>query len=101
MRYELLRSQSNQLLELIKESKLEVFNFRWTTSRNTRSGYDTIPKLVYDGTQYYFSFDNYNNSHHVLYSPGKENRQEVQKPGSWEFVEEYFVELGRNTYIEK
>lgn len=52
---ELMISQKNQLLELIRIYELEPFNFEWVKIKNRYER--LIPVLKYQDTPYYFSID--------------------------------------------
>ena len=58
---QLLTSQKNQLLEIIRDDQLDPFNFEWKDRRVRYPGYSTgtyiIPTLEFKGTDYFYGFD--------------------------------------------
>jgi hypothetical protein len=91
--YTLMTSQKNSVLECIKHTTLDPFNFRWSkvTSQHTIADgkYARVSKLSYINTDYYFIFDLIKGQHYCLFSPGQEKLHDSQYPGSWFFVLEY------------
>jgi hypothetical protein len=86
--YPILRSQKNEILNLIKESELDPFNFIWRVGASKYTHTDSgvpvlVSRLSYDGTEYYFQFDFVKEQHYAIFSPGGEKLVEEQYPGSW------------------
>lgn len=85
--YTLMTSQRNEILELIKQTSLDPFNFRWTEANSQLSEQNLLPltvsKLSYDNSPYYFLFDLYENQHYSFYSPGQSKLHEQAQPGIW------------------
>ena len=84
----LLRSQRNDVLQMIRESGLDPFNFEWFKVRSSRSidrlgNGDVISKLKYSGSDYYFLFDFANDLHYCEFSPGEQTLVQREFPGSW------------------
>ena len=99
----LMKSQKNEILELIKQTSLDPFNFRWSDENSQMSDENgmllIVSKLSYDNSPYYFLFDLHKNSHHSFYSPGESKLHEQQYPGGWDhqigYVEKWLKNLGR------
>lgn len=108
--YSLLRSQKNEVLELIKQSTLDPYNFSWSVERSRKtversrktneSGVPvTISILKYNNTPYYFIFEILKGSHFSIYSPGGDKLHESQYPGNWKIELEYVRKW--LTYIQR
>lgn len=84
----LMRSQKNEILELIKTTALDPYNFSWTKvdsrlsveSRNSL----LVSKIRYNNSPYYFIFDLLDNQHYSYYSPGEDKLHENEYPGGWD-----------------
>ncbi|GMQ91375.1 MAG: hypothetical protein BMS9Abin11_0683 [Gammaproteobacteria bacterium] len=83
--YNLLKSQKNQVFEIIKSSGLDPFNFKWTTTDSMIEEDTKVPVLEYEDGEFYFQFDLKNESKYSGFSPGKEGVDETSYPGTWEF----------------
>ena len=77
--YTLLRSQKNTILELVKRSELDPFNFSWSEElskyTSTRGGISPyVSRLSYNDidTEFYFQFDFHKGAHYAIYSPGQD-----------------------------
>ena len=93
----LLRSQKNELLQLIKKTRLDPFNFEWSAEYSRISSEDGRPiivsKISYNNSPYYFIFDlqlELIDHHYCFFSPGKDELQNQDYPGSWENQLYYF-----------
>ena len=95
MTIELLQSQKNELLQIIKRAQMNPSDFTW---RKVESSFEAddfgspqrAPSLVYLNTLFYYTFDLKGGKHCALFSPGKEFAQEQQYPGNWEWQLKYF-----------
>lgn len=88
---ELLRSQKNAVLEAIKRSGLDPFNFTWSTAPSRQTQGLSVSKLEYRGTDYFFLFDfARGKDHHCTFSPGHEKLVDSEYPGDWTSVFGYF-----------
>lgn len=98
-RFSLLRSQKNQVFEIIKGQGLDPFNFEWTTSQSGYNEGDVIPCLKYRNTPYYFNFDRNKKEHWTTFSPGYQEIEEKWAPCTWKdqliMVEEWLKNLKR------
>lgn len=85
---QLLTSQKNQLLEIIRDDQLDPFNFEWKDRRVRYPGYSTgtyiIPTLEFKGTDYFYGFDKRDDGHEARFSPGQDTYTEHVLAGSWE-----------------
>jgi len=85
--YTLMTSQRNEILEFIKQTSLDPFNFRWSEENSRLSEQNLLPlivsKLSYDNSPYYFLFDLHKNQHYSFHSPGESKLHEQEYPGSW------------------
>ncbi len=93
--YILLTSQRNEILELIKETKLDPFNFKWTEVLSKFTTDDssvpvTVSQILYQGTSFYFTFDLNTRQHYTFYSPAEDKLHDSEFPGSWEGQLQYF-----------
>jgi hypothetical protein len=101
--YTLLKSQKNEVLEIIQEYGLEPANFSWgignfTVPSNhplTRGLIDEkfeVPVLIFINTKFHFQFEMLNGKHHCTFSPGREKPFETQNPGLWLYLTNYVRE---------
>jgi hypothetical protein len=86
--YTLLRSQKNEVLEAIKSSGLDPFNFKWSEedsqyTREDEYSFASVERLTYEDVTFYFQFDYYQEKRYVIFSPGRERCVEEQNPGAW------------------
>lgn len=122
----LLRSQKNEVLELVVKHGFDPQEFEWNVekSRHTKeirraggrygpSGrpepvYKNLPKridgLVHKPSGFYFNFDEREASHFAAFSPGDETQEENHFSGSWSlqrsFVVKWLRYLGREVTAE-
>ncbi len=96
----LMRSQKNEILEWIKETSLDPFNFTWSDEISKLSSQNGLPlavsKLSYDNSPYYFIFDLHKERHYCFYSPGENKLHEQQYPGAWNLQVGYFNKWLKN-----
>lgn len=86
--YTLMISQKNEILELIRGTTLDPFNFKWSFEDSRHLFEDSRPvvvsKLNYEDSPYYFLFDLSNRGgHYSFYSPGQDKLHDRQNPGNW------------------
>ena len=70
---QLMKTQKNKVLEIIKHIELDPFNFRWDTVKfrgSTVSQSYTVDKIVYIGSDFYFTFGLHEETHFSIFSPG-------------------------------
>jgi len=83
----LMKSQKNEILDLIKETSLDSFSFKWSdvdSQLSDNGGFPlTVSKLSYDNSSYYFVFDLHKNQHYSFYSPGNSKLHQEEYPGGW------------------
>ncbi|HEA69830.1 MAG TPA: hypothetical protein ENI07_23915 [Desulfobacterales bacterium] len=92
--YTLMTSQKNEILELIRGTTLDPFNFKWSDEDSKFLVEDNrfviVSKLSYEDSPYYFIFDLSNQGHYSLFSPGEDRPHDRQNPGSW-LIQKGFV----------
>ena len=79
---ELMRSQKNELLEIIKTFELESFNFKWSMDKDIFER--QIQTLRYKDTSYYFAINISRDTFTCLCSPGEEKIHESTVQYKWE-----------------
>ena len=82
--YSLLKSQRNQVLELIKSMGMDPFNFTWSTTDSCKEIETSVPLLEYGDGEYYFQFDMWGDDKYSAYSPGQDGIDETKLPGDWD-----------------
>ena len=101
--YNLMRSQKNEVLELIKATTLDPYNFNWSTEHSTLSDESEMPlivsKLSYNNSPFYFIFDLHKKKHYSFFSPGHDKLHDQQYPGNWD-NQLYYVQKWL-TYLER
>jgi hypothetical protein len=86
----LLKSQKNEILELIKEVGLDPFNFEWSVVSSSMTHELQVSMIDYVVSGFFYTFDIHKGVHYAIYSPGKEMLLDKQYPGSWEYQRQYF-----------
>jgi len=86
--YNLLRSQKNGVLEAIKSSGLDPFNFKWSEedsqcTREDEFSFASVERLSYVDIKFYFQFDCSEGKRYAIFSPGRERCVEEHYPGAW------------------
>lgn len=81
---DLLRSQRNQILDLIKNLELDPFNFKWGEYPSQFNRDATVAQLTYNGTEFHYVFDMQRGEHYAFFSPGRDKLFDQEYPGSWE-----------------
>lgn len=98
----LLVSQKNQILELIKNTSFDPFNFEWSevysSFSNTRNKL-TVSEISYKNSNFYYVFDFKNDKNYSIFSPGKDQLNGQEYPGNWEHQMQYFVKW--LSYLER
>jgi hypothetical protein len=106
-KYTLLRSQRNSVLDLVKGSELDPFNFSWLEApsryaRNAAGVTEEVSRLCYNDTEFYFQFDFKNGMHYAIFSPGQDALFAEHYPGNWEnqfnCVEKWLTYLKREIH---
>ncbi|OZV12380.1 hypothetical protein CIW83_09810 [Tissierella sp. P1] len=85
----LMRSQKNSLLEEIKESALNPFNFDWDNEIDENTDL-LLEVLKYKGTEYYFAIVVDDDIFRVGYTPGENMLYERTEYDEWEEILYYF-----------
>lgn len=90
--YTLLQSQKNDVFRMIKGTEgLDPFNFQWLVTDSTFERELKVSHLRYNGTHFFFKFDFLNGKHYSIFSPGKDQLVERQRPGDWGNQLSYFA----------
>lgn len=85
----LMRSQKNSLLEEIRESVLDPFNFEWDNEIDESTDL-LLEVLKYKGTEYYFAIVVDDDVFRVGYTPGENMLYERAEYDEWEEILYYF-----------
>jgi hypothetical protein len=95
----LLRSQQNEVFEVLRKQGFDVSQFRWRERKSTKVRDLRVHELAHLPSNSYFIFDWYNKGivgaprkQWAQFSPGAESVVERQYPGSWE-LQVKFVRL--------
>ena len=87
----LLKSQRNEIFEIIKNQGLDPSNFVWEETESSFVEKMLVSEVKYIDSEFYFMFDYDNDDEHFcFYSPGKEKKVDDQYSGSWERAKDYF-----------
>jgi hypothetical protein len=86
--HKLLRSQKNEVLEAIKSSGLDPFNFKWSEDDSQCMMDDdfsraSVERLSYEDLIFYFQFDYLQGKRYAIFSSGRERCVEEQSTGAW------------------
>jgi hypothetical protein len=81
--WKLLTSQRNDVLEIVKTTRLEPGSFVWKEVKSQATTGIIVSLLIYSGTEYFFLFDLTSGSHYAHFSPGAERRFDTQHPRTW------------------
>jgi hypothetical protein len=81
--FRLLKSQKNEVFELIKASGLDPFNFKWGAEDSLLPDGPIVDRLIYINSPYFYQFDVHKGSHYSFFSPGHQKNVEHGYPGSW------------------
>jgi len=82
---DIMQSQKNQVLQIIKKMELDPFDFEWGKCSSEFGQQVTRPCLKYKDTKFFFIFDTYlEGEPYAIYSPGKEKIIDKEFPGSWD-----------------
>lgn len=88
--YLLLKSQKNEIFELIKNKDLDHANFIWTEVRSTWTSGEAVNMIKYIDSDFFFKFDFRRNENYCSYSPGKVRKVGKKFPGTWQGIKAYF-----------
>lgn len=78
-----MRSQRNAVFKVIQQSALKPSDFYWDEVTSSRAGKEVL-QLVHRTSGYYFTFDELRGKHFSMFSPGGEQLEELDYPGSWD-----------------
>jgi len=80
---ELLKSQKNELYEMIVANKFAPSQFEFVIVSNPHHGAQWATRLIHATSNFYFEFQTANDSHYCEFSPGVETMKQTEFPGSW------------------
>src|SRR4051812_12520206 len=80
----LLKSQQNEVFRAIQECEFDPADFKWQ-QRLGEVQFGPIPVLVHSptGGEFAFDFDDEENTHWAVYSPGSERPTDKYAAGGW------------------
>ena len=97
---ELLRSQSNEVFQVVKVLGFEPTGFRWQLVPSLRTSGLLVSQLSHTSGSY-FLFDQQVGKDYCTYTPGREKKVEHQYPGDWRtqrvYVRRWLENLKRET----
>jgi len=87
----LLKSQKNEILELIESFYLNPSNFKWSVVRSVNDSKVEVHRIDYVSTEFFFQFDIDRKDHrYSIYSPGEDKILDDKSSFSWDAQKEYF-----------
>jgi hypothetical protein len=82
-----LRSQQNQILDLVRTARLEPREFRWVKTASRFDDSVIVDGLVHEPTQFRFAFEwmdgRMASGHYAIFSPGQSQFEQTEFPGGW------------------
>lgn len=81
--HKLLRSQSNDVFNVLRDAGLDPEMFEWETRQTVNRADIQVPVLVHRPTDYFFQFDYMRDGHYARFSPGRESLIDSEYPGGW------------------
>jgi hypothetical protein len=81
---DLLRTQKNELMSMIKAEGLEPFNFEWSLVASAFDYTIEVAQLKYDNTEYYFTFDFNEGYDYCFCSPGSNSIYSQSNSLNWQ-----------------
>ena len=82
---ELLKTQKNEVFEILKSNNLPLSDFKWMPFSSLK--YNMISHLIYKEGEFYFFFNLYNDNFDFEYSPGMGKRNVKGSFSSWKSVQ--------------
>ncbi|HUV03724.1 MAG TPA: hypothetical protein VMX94_01300 [Armatimonadota bacterium] len=86
-----LKTQKNEVLELIRQLDLDPSEFLWRECDSRKSANLVISKLIHRPTRFYYEFDFHKDQHWARHSPAKDSAVDYHYPGSWSCQRQCFV----------
>lgn len=83
MKSAVLRSQANEVLELIQSVGLEPSSFAWGIRSSVETPGLEVSSLTHSGTGHYFIFDFCDGEHYAVHSPGRDSMRETRHTEFW------------------
>lgn len=80
----LLKSQRNQVFEVIVNHSMKPADFQWWDFPSGRTAALRVVKVMHVPTKFFYTFDLHHGLHFAEFSPGRETQAETAFPGSWE-----------------
>jgi hypothetical protein len=79
----LLKSQKNEILNLIRESGLDPVFFSWKKHPSQQSPGNMISRLRYKQTDFFYAFEMKGEVHHAVFSPARQSYIGSDYPVTW------------------
>ena len=81
----LLKTQKNEIFEILQEEGLEPADFNWSEEESIHSADLIVSRLTYRDTDFYYQFDFFGKDryHTCEYSPGGEKKVQTAEPVDW------------------
>src|SRR5438477_6810496 len=80
----LLRSQRNEVFELVAASGLAPAEFSWDEWASEHDDDLTVSVLMHKPTEdYWFKFDRLKGLHYAIFAPGRDSQRQSEYPGAW------------------
>ncbi len=87
----LLKSQKNEIFELILSREFDPINFQWCEVQSERHrDLPTVPELRFVDSGFFFVFDTERDRHVARYSPGSERLVVEGAPATWMAQKNHF-----------
>src|SRR5215210_1553415 len=80
---DLMKSQTNQVFELIRESGLDPTEFEWEKHESAWDTFLKIPILIHKSSGYYMTFDSKGDLRFSQFSPGRDEWTQAVETRSW------------------
>jgi hypothetical protein len=88
--YPVLPSQRNDAFREIEADGLDPREFHWEESPSGLKNGLVVDQIVHTRTGFYFRFDRSDRGHYSFFSPGSDDTEESQHPGTWSNQVAYF-----------
>jgi hypothetical protein len=86
----ILKSQANELFQLIESVHLLPQDFKWTTVNSVNEAYLEVSKLIHISSNYYFQFDFRGGNRFYEFSPG-DTAQFEKASAHWDIQKKAFI----------
>lgn len=79
----LLKSQKNEILDLIREKRLDPADFEWEQCPSEKSPGRVISRLTYVHGNFFYAFEMKGDVHHAVFSPARQSYIGSDYPVTW------------------